>query len=190
MMLPRLMLVGGTAVLILFSLTGVVAVHDDEDQLVTRVPNDMIENADEGAPLARNHRAQHWFRQRPLLSRYLPVVMKLVVVVYIIAAAIAIGSTLYLSADRHHPRRDLQSSTNPPVDSEHCVSSKKQLVAVLFAWLLGILGVDRFYTGYVALGVIKLLTGGGLGIWYLVDGILYSMNKIREHGTGCTLQPI
>lgn len=34
---------------------------------------------------------------------------------------------------------------------------------------LGISGIDRFYIGDIGLGVGKLLTGGGCGIWAIID---------------------
>ena len=37
---------------------------------------------------------------------------------------------------------------------------------------LGTLGIDRFIMGQVWLGLLKLITGGGFGIWWLVDVIL------------------
>lgn len=49
---------------------------------------------------------------------------------------------------------------------------KSKSVAIVLAILLGTLGIDRFYTGYIGLGVVKLITAGGLGIWWLVDIIL------------------
>ena len=41
--------------------------------------------------------------------------------------------------------------------------------ACLLSLLLGTLGVDRFYLGKVGTGILKLITFGGFGIWYLID---------------------
>ena len=42
----------------------------------------------------------------------------------------------------------------------------------MFSLLLGFLGVDRFYLGKVGTGILKLITVGGFGIWWLIDLIL------------------
>jgi TM2 domain-containing membrane protein YozV len=39
---------------------------------------------------------------------------------------------------------------------------------------LGILGIDRFYKGEAGWGVLKLISVGGLGIWYLVDICIFA----------------
>ncbi|UCH51945.1 MAG: TM2 domain-containing protein [Chloroflexota bacterium] len=46
---------------------------------------------------------------------------------------------------------------------------KQQLTILIISFLGGYFGLDRFYRGEVALGVIKLITCGGFGVWYLVD---------------------
>lgn len=46
---------------------------------------------------------------------------------------------------------------------------KSQLVALLLCIFVGVLGIHRFYLGYIGIGVIQLLTLGGFGIWALID---------------------
>ena len=51
----------------------------------------------------------------------------------------------------------------------------------LFGWnmWLGWLGIDRFIVGDIVLGVLKLITLGGLGIWQIVDCFLIG-NRTRD----------
>lgn len=46
------------------------------------------------------------------------------------------------------------------------------VLALLMSIFFGTLGIDRFIMGHVILGILKLLTAGGFGIWWLVDVIL------------------
>lgn len=48
----------------------------------------------------------------------------------------------------------------------------KHIFTWVFSFVLGLYGVDRFVRGQPALGMLKLLTFGGFGIWYLTDVIM------------------
>jgi len=64
----------------------------------------------------------------------------------------------------------------PPVGTP----TKSRTVTFILAWLLGGLGIDRFYLGYTGLGIVKLLTFGGCGIWSLVDVILVGTGGMKD----------
>lgn len=45
-------------------------------------------------------------------------------------------------------------------------------ITLIMSIIFGEIGVDRFIMGHVWLGILKLLTFGGFGIWWLIDVIL------------------
>lgn len=59
-------------------------------------------------------------------------------------------------------------------------SDKEWVTTLILTWLLGSLGVDRFYLGYTGLGIAKLITFGGCGIWSLIDAILITLRKVPD----------
>lgn len=48
---------------------------------------------------------------------------------------------------------------------------KNFATAMVLSIFFGGLGIDRFYLGCIFTGILKLITFGGLGIWYLIDMI-------------------
>lgn len=70
---------------------------------------------------------------------------------------------------------------------------KDPTTALILSIFTGGLGIDRFYIGDTGMGIGKLLTGGGCGIWSLIDWFLIMddtrnknyqimMNAIMMHG--------
>jgi TM2 domain-containing membrane protein YozV len=53
------------------------------------------------------------------------------------------------------------------------------MISLVLSLLTGQLGVDRFFIGDTGLGIGKLITCGGLGIWTIIDWFLI-MNATRE----------
>ena len=57
---------------------------------------------------------------------------------------------------------------------------KDPTISLVRSILLGAYGIDRIYIGEVGLGILKLLTCGGLGVWWLIDLFLI-MERTREN---------
>ncbi|HJW88426.1 MAG TPA: TM2 domain-containing protein [Dehalococcoidia bacterium] len=65
------------------------------------------------------------------------------------------------------------------------VGEKDWLTALLLSIFVGYIAVDRFYLGYVGLGLLKLfiavITLGIAGwVWWLIDVILIATNSLKD----------
>lgn len=59
---------------------------------------------------------------------------------------------------------------------------KKKSTALILSIFLGELGIDRFYLGYTGMGILKLLTGGGFGIIWIIDLIRIATGSLKPKG--------
>jgi TM2 domain-containing membrane protein YozV len=56
---------------------------------------------------------------------------------------------------------------------------KTRRTALILSIFLGEFGIDRFYLGYIGTGILKLITVGGLGIWYMIDIIQIALGNMK-----------
>ncbi len=84
------------------------------------------------------------------------------------------SAPIYPSASHVNPGQSQQ-----PMQSAG-ESDKDYLITFLFSYFLGVLGVDRFYLGEVGLGLAKLFTFGGCGVWAFIDVILVLSGTMKD----------
>ncbi|KAI8141878.1 hypothetical protein BJV82DRAFT_580143 [Fennellomyces sp. T-0311] len=100
----------------------------------------------------------------------------------IIAATAVLTLSFHFSLlPSHHPVDD------NTVLEEQCTSDRSWFLALLLSIFFGPFGIDRFYLGYILLGLLKLVTAGLGGIWWIIDVVLIALNVLTDHPNGCHL---
>ena len=94
----------------------------------------------------------------------------------------SVNNGKYVSRDledikNHNP--GIVSQFNETISCPYNATGYRFDLALLLSVLFGVIGVDRFYLGYPALGVLKMFSFGGLLIWWLVDIVLIALQILK-----------
>jgi hypothetical protein len=76
-------------------------------------------------------------------------------------------------------RAHLEKADDSKFISLQSINYRDPTLMLIISLFVGHIGVDRFMLGETGLGVAKLLTCGGLGIWTIVDWFII-MQHTRE----------
>ncbi|GAA1861323.1 TM2 domain-containing protein [Brevibacterium marinum] len=71
-------------------------------------------------------------------------------------------------------------SAGSSAGSSEGARNRSFFVTWILSLALGFLGADRFYTGRYATGALKLVTLGGLGLWWIVDLVIVMAGGLRS----------
>jgi len=63
-------------------------------------------------------------------------------------------------------------------DPEFRTQRKSQATAFLWSMFLGMFGADQFYLGFKLLGSLKLMSLGGLGVWWVYDMVRIGSSQV------------
>lgn len=74
---------------------------------------------------------------------------------------------------------DLLEGMDYSTASIKLAQTKDPIISLILSIFVGSLGIDRMYVGDTGLGILKLITCGGCGIWTIIDWFLI-MGRTKE----------
>ena len=100
---------------------------------------------------------------------------------------LAINAKYFPTEQVQYIRQRLEALPEQQLSMLYSISFQDPTMMLVISLLGGTLGIDRFILGQVGLGVGKLLTCGGCGIWSIVDWFLI-MDATRQSNAKNSLQ--
>lgn len=77
---------------------------------------------------------------------------------------------------------DTVKKLSPAEQSQlNSLNIKDPVLALLLSFFFGTFAVDRFYLGNIFLGILKLITIGGLGIWTITDWFIIMKSTRKQN---------
>jgi len=92
---------------------------------------------------------------------------------------LAINAKYFPTEQVQYIRQRLEALPEQQLSMLYSISFQDPTMLLIISLLGGTLGIDRFLLGQIGLGVGKLLTCGGCGIWSIVDLFLI-MDATRQ----------
>ena len=85
-------------------------------------------------------------------------------------------------------RERLEEAPDKKLNIIQSLDYKDPTVLLIISIFLGYLGVDRFMLGQINLGIVKLITLGGCGVWSIIDWCMidkmtkeYNYNELMKY---------
>ncbi|WP_314677455.1 TM2 domain-containing protein [uncultured Streptococcus sp.] len=92
---------------------------------------------------------------------------------------LAINAKYFPTEQVQYIRQRLEALPEQQLSMLYAISFQDPMMMLIISLFAGSLGIDRFMLGQVGLGIGKLLTCGGCGIWAIVDWFLI-MDATRQ----------
>lgn len=87
---------------------------------------------------------------------------------------LGLAGSIALKISQKHLKKATLENPDAPAGSK-----KSQITALLLCFFLGGIGIHRFYLGYTLIGILQIITLGGLGIWTLIDFIRIILGTLK-----------
>lgn len=94
---------------------------------------------------------------------------------------LAINATKYPSESMGQISSILKSLNQNQATTLAGLNIKDPTLALLLSFFFGSFGVDRFYIGNIFLGILKLITIGGFGIWTIIDWFIIMKTTRKQN---------